>query len=236
MKTKRLTFFLLTFIFSIAFINAAIIKESRTVGSFSKIQASSGIDVHFVQTGSYKVEIEADKEDMKYIISKTEGDKLILKWEGDMNRRQKHMSIDVYVSAPSLYEITLSGGSDFSAERIKSDKNFKISISGGADVEIESLKVAKNTTINSSGGSDCEIKYLETGSCDVSASGGSDISIDIKAKGDVNITASGGSDIELSGSVDNISVSASGASDIDIENLSYKGIHSKKANNSNVSR
>jgi len=214
---------------------ASSVKETRKVNSFSKISVSSGIDVYFTQSNTYKVEVEADSENIGKIITQTKGDVLVIKREeGSKWNKRKGVSLKVYVSAPDLYEISASGGSDFYSDEIKCGKSFNIDISGGSDIDIKKLIVSNLTDIDASGGSDCNINMLQTKDCNIDISGGSDIDINIDAKGKVNVGASGGSDLKLSGKVKHIDISCSGGSDADIRNLTYDTIESSKSGSSDI--
>jgi hypothetical protein len=241
-----LTMICTTFFYSGACI-AETVKEDRKTEPFSKISSANGIDVYYTQSSSYAVTVEADKEYIDKIITKTEGKTLVVKLEDGFRNfalrgifgHKLIKVMKVYVSAPTLDEVKASGGSDFYADKLKSDNSFQLKISGGADAEITDLTVAGDAEISASGGADADISSLTvTGNADVSASGGADADIssltvtgnaDVSASGgadcdikslravECKLSASGGGDInvgvELSG---NLKASASGGADIDV--------------------
>ncbi|MDR0866839.1 MAG: DUF2807 domain-containing protein [Candidatus Symbiothrix sp.] len=237
MKTKSLALLLIISAFFGISAMAQTVKETREVGSFRKISAGSAIDVYFAQSDSKSLRVEAENVDLKEIITKIEGETLVIKRESQKiswNLKKKKQVVKVYVSAPTLEEISISGASDFYADDLKSSKSFKISASGASDIHIGNLTVAETTGISSSGGADCNIKNLKTSNCSLSSSGGSDLNIGLEVSDNLSVSTSGGSDVKLSGKANQVSVSVSGGSDIYIKDLTYNQLDSKKSGGSDI--
>jgi hypothetical protein len=234
-------------------------KEKRETGIFRKISLGGGIDVYFTQDNSYSVVVEAEEEYIDKIVTEVEGETLIIKWREKFNLRLSSINKvqKVHVSAPGLDAVSVSGGSDFYAGKLKCDDSFKLSVSGGADADITSLTVAKdvnlsssggadidisslivtrNTNISSSGGASCDVDNLQTRDCNLSASGGADIDIKSSAVENMDIAASGGADINISGKAINVKISSSGGSDVDVKKLTYTTIDIHKSGGGDVDR
>ena len=63
-----------------------VITEKRKIeASFTKIQASTGVEVILEQGSPTEVEVEVDDNLMKYIVTKVENGTLIVKIDGDIN-------------------------------------------------------------------------------------------------------------------------------------------------------
>jgi hypothetical protein len=190
--------------------------EKRSVGSFSSIHVSSGIDL-YLSSGDEAVAVSASET--KYrdnIKTEVKNGKLSIWYEDNKtlklhteNRRMK-----AYVSYKAINALTASGGSDVKVEGTIKGNDLELALSGGSDfegkVDVSDLKV------NASGGSDVDISGT-TKKLDVDASGGSDVKgFDLSA--DVcNLEASGGSDITITVNKE-LSARASGGSDVH-----YKG-------------
>jgi hypothetical protein len=237
MKTKSLALLLIfSSFFGIGSI-AQTLKENREVGYFRKISAQSAIDVYFTQSDSKSIRVEVENVDIEEVITKIEGETLVIKREEEKktwNFKKKKQNIKVYVSAPLLEEISISGASDFYVEDLKCNNSFKIGVSGASDTHIGNLTVAETTSISSSGSADCNIKNLKTSNCNLSSTGGSDLNIGLEVSGNLSVKTSGGSDIKLSGKANRVSVSASGGSDIYIKNLIYNQFESNKSGGSDI--
>lgn len=235
MKTKILSLVIILSALSTTYCMSAVVKETRTVGSFTKISASGGVDVYFTQSNSQKIEIEADEDLIKDIKTRVESGKLIIEREKkNLSWGNNKKSMKVYVSAPAIEEVNISGGVDFYCEELKCNSGFKLNASGGADADITKLLVSKSTEILTSGGADIEIKNMETKDCILSASGGGDIDANIQASGNIEMNASGGADIKVSGQAKQVNANASGGSDINIRNLKYENIQSNKSGGSDI--
>jgi hypothetical protein len=237
MKTKSLALLLIfTSFFGIASMAQTLI-ENREVGSFRKISAQSAIDVYFTQSDSRSIRVEVENVEIKKVITKIEGETLVIKREEEKNSwspKKKKQVTKVYVSAPLLEEIGVSGASDFYVEDLKCNNSFKIGASGASDIHIGNLTVAETINISSSGGADCNIKNLKTSNCNLSSSGGSDLNIGLEVSDNLSVSTSGGSDIKLSGKANQVSISASGGSDIYIKDLTYNQLDTKKSGGSDI--
>jgi hypothetical protein len=225
-------FLLLTasFAYSQKIINDANV-EARTIGSFSGISVSSGIDL-FLSAGNEAVAISASKPEHKERMKTEVKDGILKIWYED-----KGFSISVngdrrlkaYVSYKTLKSLQASGGSDVVVDGSIKSGDFTLVLSGGSDfkgaIDASSLTVKQsggsdvnisgkvtNLVVDASGGSDFDGYDLITEVCDIEASGGSDIQI--TANKEITAKASGASDINYKGTPAVKEVKASGASSV----------------------
>jgi len=250
MKTKQLISLLLLLPWMFACSSSA---QRIKVSNFDKIKASSGIDVNYTQENKYSAEIDASAENAKKIeITCKNGTLEIKRKSGE--RFQPNSAIAVNVSAPSLESVNISGGADFTADRITTDKTFSIEASGGSDCEIERIQ-ASQCNLAFSGGADCEIGQLKSDDVNIAFSGGSDCEIkelvanDVKmafsggSDGDLNIdvnlltvAVSGGAEVELAGKANTATVSVKGAGDIDISELECDNLKTNKGKSGTITK
>ncbi len=228
MKTKL--FILSTFLFSFFACSSAQVSK---VSNFSKISVSDGIDVEFTQSNNYTANIETDSENLpKVEMTVKNGTLEIKRKKGE--RFKRNTDVTVYVTAPSLEAIAMSGGSDFTSREISTNKPFSVAASGGADLEIGKLTVSE-CKLAFSGGADCEIRILKAKKADIAFSGGSDgeIGLDVDI---LSAAASGGADLELSGKAKTASVVAGGGSDIDVSELRSDNLNSRKSGGGTITQ
>lgn len=209
-------------------------SKEQKVDNFTYISSSSGIDVYFTQGDKHTVKIEADEDILDKILIGVEGGCLKLSLKKN-NSFINNSTIKAYVTAKTLEGISVSGGANFYADNVKTNKDFSVAASGGADVEIVKLKT-DDCKIAISGGSDCDISDLNTKYLEIAASGGSDASIKINDAEDIKVAARGGADVTLRGKTKRISVSCSGGADADIRDLSYDKIDSSKSGGGSISK
>lgn len=199
-------------------------KETRTIGDFSKIDVSSGVNLYITQGNNIDLVVESDKSDMHKIITEVDGTTLRIynkkSYNWGMNKAPK-----VYLTFKELEAISCNGGADVYGQNLIVSEKIKISTSGGADayLEIQSSDVILST----SGGSDIKIKGT-TVNLEASASGGSDINANELKAENVTVKASGGGDAKV-WATKQLTAKASGGGDIDyygspeIKNITESG-------------
>ena len=233
MKAKPFISLILIFCLTACSSSAQVTKDKKNVANFSKIAASSGIDVYFTQSNKCSVDIETDKENISKVeVIVKDGTLELKKKKGE--RFKRNTKIIAHVTAPSLDAISISGGSDFKAGKLSTNKPLSVAASGGADLDIEELSVSE-CKLAFSGGADCDIKMLKAKEVRLAFSGGSDGDIHLEAD-KLTAAASGGADLDLSGKIKNASLAASGGSDIDIRNLSGENISSSKSGGGSIKK
>jgi len=222
MKTKNLILLLASLFCSLSLL-AQTTTQQRSVSSFNKIAASAGIDVTYTISNQQSVKVEAETEIIDRIETVVENGTLIIKMKKDKKKWTSRTKLHVYVSAPTLEEVSVSGGSDFTAQEITNQNDIKFSASGGADIEVNKV-TANQVFVNVSGGGDIDIANLTAKQCNVNASGGGDAEIKLNVTS-CNAIASGGADITLKGKTQSINVNSSGGADVDISDLKYETIN-----------
>lgn len=207
-------------------------KETRNVGSFTSISASSGFNVFLIKGSKTAVIVEADPKKLDKVKTEVKNGTLKLEMESNSwNWGSTKSEINIYVTYTSLNSIATSGGVDLRSEGMLTSDKLNISASGGSDLELI-IKV-KDLNIDISGGADAELSGLAE-NVNINASGGSDL----KAYGltiqNATVNASGGSDIEIT--VDkSLSANASGAADINYKGK-VKDVKSNKSGGADIMR
>jgi len=226
MRTKLFISLILVFCFTACSSSAQIGTPIRNVSNFNKIGVSSGIDVRFTQSGKYSVSLETDQENLSKVEVVVKNGTLELKRKKG-EKFKRNTTVIAHVTAPSLEAIAMSGGSDFKAGKLSSDKPLSIAASGGSDLDVEEISV-KECNLAFSGGADCDIQMLKAKEVKVAFSGGSDGEINFDTE-KLMVAASGGADLTLGGKAKNATIAASGGADIDIRSLSGENITSNKS-------
>ena len=236
MKTNKLfsvTIFFVAFLLSTT-IDAAQTgsdRQTRQVGEFHGISVSSGIDLYITQKSIQEVRVEADEEDMEYLVTKVEDGilKIYMKDRSWLNFNWSHSERKVYVSFQTLDKLESSAGSDvYSASALKLDKldlhassgsNMKLELNA-AQVNAESssgseivLKGKSNSVkVNASSGSDIDASDFESKKCNANVSSGSDIKVHVTDELDAH--ASSGGDIAYSGNPVKKNINESSGGDV----------------------
>lgn len=205
-------------------------RVNQNLTGFTSIKASLGVDVYLSQGSIESVEVEAEEESFKYIVTEVNNNTLVIKMDDSWKNLFRKMGpVKVYVSFIELEAISASGGSDIYGQGELTFDDLRIASSGGADVRLnlqaDELEVHCSGGADvilsgaagfmkgvSSGGSDIKAKELEVETAEISSSGASDIQV--KVVRSLKASASGASDIVYYGNPRNVEISTSGASDI----------------------
>jgi hypothetical protein len=216
MKRILSLLFLLVSLFSFA-----QTKETRNVGSFTKIAFRIPGKVILKQGSTQSVVLEGDKEILGKIETEVEGGRLSIEREGrwrltDWSWRDEN-KVTAYVTMINIEGISVSGSGDLIGEGKFSANDLELKVSGSGSLDIQ-VDAKGEMTADVSGSGDMNVK----GSCqsfesNVSGSGKVTISATIAAKADAGVSGSGR--IVASGTAQQIKATISGSGKVLAANL-----------------
>ena len=204
--------------------NGNVIKEERKLPDFQALKASGSIDVEIIPAEAFSVVVENDENLLDYVITEVKGGVLNVYYKNGMylNGHAK-----VYISAPSLNEITSSGSADIDIrETLQNDKQIRVRSSGSGDISgnVEApainiltsgsgdIKLSGKTrefTSESSGSGDVNCENLKSEKAEVKISGSSDVKV--FASVGLKVSISGSGDVFYSGNPPNPEIRTSGS-------------------------
>lgn len=185
----------------------ADVSETRTLATFSKVEANGSSDVTIVKDSVYMVIVKGYSNLVPAYETKVKGDRLVLEFK-DNFWNVKNDNIRVEVHTPYVDKVSINGsgdihtGSGFTQDHFEGDINGSGSISVSNNV-YKSLKA----DVNGSGTFNSETCEAEDVNTDISGSG--DIYVKVNNHLRVRISGSGNvyyrgnpatNDIEISGS------------------------------------
>ena len=204
-----------------------VVEQARSVGAFTAIEVSKGVDLFIRQGNSQQVVVKADDNLVDLVSTEVDGQTLRIRTRGNMRRVT---ALDVYVTVTDLERIEASSGSDVKGESKLELERLALDMSSGSDLELDIE--ARELTCRLSGGSDADLSG-EVSSLEVTATGGSDLQardllvtgrciLDvssasdafIRVEGELEVEASGASDVTVKGNPTVVRQRASGGSDI----------------------
>jgi hypothetical protein len=127
-----------------------IITQNRNVSQFDGVRASGSIDIEVVNDQTHSIRVEADDNIMPYIITKVEDG--ILDVHLKPNFMYHNINAKVYVTAPSLTKLTVSGSGSITAKDTLANAaqiDFKVSGSGDVTAIVDAPSI--NAEIGGSG-------------------------------------------------------------------------------------
>ena len=184
------------------------VKQDRKGGNFNEIHTHGSFNVEITDGASNSVTVEAQQNLQEYIEVETSGSELHIRNKKGYNIQSDH-DITVYVTAPSLKGIYLSGsGNVKSTNQLSGSDNFEIKSAGSGnvnvDVETADLKVSiagsGNITLKGktndlegriAGSGNIKAKELQSANTSVHISGSGNAEVVATQKLNTNIAGSG---------------------------------------------
>lgn len=166
--------------------------SNRAVNNFSSLSVGISGTIYFTQAAQHSVKIEAQRNILDVIETYTVGNELIIKFRNNVNVRS-HDKITVWISAPSLNGLHLSGAATMNVTGDLTSSNFNTAVSGSGSLTIDSLKITDKLTTAVSGSGSLKILsgFCKTENVSVSGSGSNDLRGIKTERADVHISGSG---------------------------------------------
>ena len=195
----------------------AQVSESRTVGTFTKLKVSAGVDVLYTISDKTSITVETDDaEKMKLVKTEVENGTLVLSIDtkdykakkSKGKKKNKNISfingvrfevLKITVSGPNLQAVKASSSAD--VKFVNTNKS-------------SSLEVVVSSSGSVSGSFDCSDLLIEASSSGDFAGTITAVTVDIKA--------SSSGDVVLKGKAKNLIVKASSSSDCELKNLAVE--------------
>lgn len=211
---------------------------TKNFSSFTKIEASSIINIVYKQDQKYSVTIHIPENLVDNFIARQDNNtiKFSLKNAGNIG----NANITVSIASPRLKEVELSGASSFTSSSISmaSDK-IEFDLSGASSLSINNLKaqqvefdlsgastasvneiIAAKSEFDFSGATHGKFKSILTENFNLDLSGASTFNVsDAKVRNRTNVDISGTSSAKLNGITDKLDVETSGCSKADLSDF-----------------
>lgn len=215
MKTNK---YLLIKCLSIAFFSILSItafgqteRQARDIKDFTSIEVGGSFQVIYQSADQYSLEIETEPKNFEDIITEVNGNTLKISSKRTLKDFSK---LNVYVSAPLLEAVKVSGAANFSTSNLIKSPAFKLTASGATSTSID--LETQDLTTKVSGAADVFLR----GNANIhnsEVSGASTLKAGDLATNETRIEASGASDAFVYAS-EKLSGTVSGASDLKYSN------------------
>lgn len=191
--------------------NGKVSTQTRKTGSFTKIDANSGLNVIIEQADTFIVEVETDQNLQAHIITKVENETLVITTDESINAT----ICNIRVKLPSLIDLETSSGASVKTIGVLTGTDINVRSSSGSEsnLNLEFDKItckatsgstlsvrgkALRFTTNSSSGSSIQARELLAN--DVFSESSSGSSTEVHPILSLNGKASSGSSINYLGS------------------------------------
>lgn len=152
MKTK-LAFYTLILTTFVSF-RAYAQGEIREVPAFTGISLRVSATVHVVKGDRQKIEIEARESVLKELITEVSGRDLFIRFPTRtfFNRSFDSGKIDIYITAPEINNLSISGSGDILAKGSWNSRIMDLNVSGSGSIFIDQLTAERVKAIVSGSG------------------------------------------------------------------------------------
>ena len=161
--------------------------DSRNIVGFKKINSANAIELHVSVTNGYSIVVKADDDIIANVITKLDGDTLVLSLKEGTNTKSK---ISVSVTLPTLEGLDLTGATNATVTGVKSDE-LTINATGAAKAKIDGE--TKSLKIKAVGASSVDAENLKAEKAAVESVGAS--SVTVEASGELDASAVGASHV-----------------------------------------
>lgn len=215
---------------------------------FNSLHNATNCDIHFIQSDTFKVTLKATPGWYeRHSVSVEDG---ALKVKSDKYKGMKGVTVlsintnddqaEMWVSAPSLNDVSLSGSGDFTIDNdfrgktlgiirmgsgdtktknVTLTDEFMYHVSGSGDAQFGTVKAkSAKLSIMGSGGVKSGLAGVATTKLTISGSGDASLKLSNCGNADVNVTGSG--DVTLTGQLKTLSKHVSGSGDVETSGLS----------------
>ena len=181
-----------------------------------KIDASSVIDVIFTQSDEVSARMVVPEKWSRYFYMKygdgcleagVEESSKLSNHNGEWNERVK-----LYVSAPSLSVLSLSGASSAQIDHFKLESDLMLDCSGASNIAIKSVNGHGALKLDFSGASNFAVENVAVNVVKADVCGASHISLGHAEAEEINEDISGCSNVSVAGRFNKVMVDVSGAS------------------------
>jgi hypothetical protein len=185
-------------------------KETRDVGTFTKISFRVPGKLYLRQGSPQKVVIEGKKDILEEIETKVDGGKLVIgnekKWDWKWDNDDQ---VKVYITVKDIEALSVGGSGDLIGETKIITDDIDLSVGGSGNMKVD-VQASGDMQATVSGSGNIEL----TGKCksfDSDVSGSGNVRVDLTSSGPAEFGVSGSGKIEANGSASNVKASISGS-------------------------
>lgn len=218
MKTSKIStlVFALFLIGSVAFAQRS---ETRTPGTFTKIENNGSWDVEITKGPKDEIRLESSSFDLNKVITEVEGRKLTIKLE---KGNYRNVDLKVFITVRELESVGSGGSGDIVIRSDFGADNFGLGLSGSGSITAKNINAGK-LSVGMSGSGKVKIEGGQAEEANIGQSGSGDFEgINFTAE-TVKIGKSGSGSTSI-GVTESLTVGASGSG-----NVYYRGNPEKQS-------
>lgn len=186
------------------------VREIRNVTGFGKIETTFSANVEYTKSADSRVEVLAAENIQRYVIAEVVDGKLVLRTPD--NVWIKKGSVTVYVAAPTLAAITLTGNGNFTALDEIETETMGLKVTGSGNVTLAKLTTS-SLRAQISGDGDVAINNGESETQELTITGSGDYNAHQMQSKEAMIKLTGSGDAKV-WTMDKLNVTITGSGDV----------------------
>jgi hypothetical protein len=169
-----------------------VITENRTTGTYDRISLSIPAEAVYTQSATYGLELQAQQNILNEIETVILRNELKIRLRHPDTRIRSHEPIRVYISAPLINSIEVSGSGNFRVDQPFTPVNLRMLVSGSGHIRIHDVVTGNiDTWVSGSGDIMVDGGTGNRSEVNVSGSGFADMNNVIVKDADAKISGSG---------------------------------------------
>lgn len=168
--------------------NYHVTTEERAVSSFTQLTSEGDYDVYYSYSPNYSVSIEAESNLIPFIQTDIKGNDIVIRTQRN-KRFDNHFPIKVFVQAPYINEVSLSGSGKIEIDSATTE-SFTMVVSGSGSINA-AIYTSSFTSKVSGSGHIYLTGYADQTDIDISGSGNIDSYDFIQGTCNADISGSG---------------------------------------------
>lgn len=186
-----------------------MVTETRAVTNFKSLYVSVSGKVYYKIDPVYKVEVRAQQSILPVLQTNLNGEELVIKFK-DGVRVKEYEDISIYISAPTVEGIYLSGSADVDLTGKVQATSLALKLSGSGNIRVQEAQLTDRltTTISGSGNITVDngscvnqtLKITGSGKLDLLNVPAQQVYTDISGSGDMRVNVSQKLEAVISGS------------------------------------
>lgn len=136
------------------------ITQTRKVADFTAVEVTSVAQIYFTQSSEVSFRIEGKEKWVKETSSKVRDGVLVIGFKNrNTARKQKNDGVDIYLTAPTLEQMTFTGVGSFNCKEKLTADDIRFDINGVGSLDVRDLQCETLTLhLNGVGDADVEVQ------------------------------------------------------------------------------
>jgi hypothetical protein len=186
-----------------------VVTVTRTTANYNSIDLAMSATVYFTQGTDYTLQLSGQENVLTQVVTEVDGNQLVIRVKGGVILGS-HEPIKVYVSAPSVSKLAVSGSGDIFIDNVLTAEKLSLDVSGSGSINLGTVDLghlvshisgsgsiravsgtATREDLNISGSGTVDIRNVEAATVYSTTSGSGETYIHATTLLDVTISGSG---------------------------------------------